>query len=73
MAGSYLHAVDEQGRLRSSENMDIATETPGDAYETIEEFYGLVWFRAGGDPDLVENARVHYRVGLDLSPGREPD
>jgi hypothetical protein len=72
MAGSYLHAVDDQGRLRNPENMTIATETQGDAYETIEEFYGMVWFLAGGDGDLVEQARTHWQRGIDLSPGREP-
>jgi hypothetical protein len=72
MAGSYNHAVDDQGRLRNPENMTIATETQGDAYETIEEFYGMVWYLANGDPALVEEARTNYQRGIDLSPGREP-
>lgn len=73
MAGSYNHAVDDGGRLRNGENMGIATETQGDAYETIEEFYGMVWFLADGDPALVEEARQQYERGIELSPGREPD
>ena len=73
MAGSYNHAVDEQGRLRNGETMGIATETQGDAYETIEEFYGMVWWLAQGDAARVEAARQNYLAGIDLSPGREPD
>lgn len=72
MAGSYNHAVDDGGRLRNGENMTIATETQGDAYETIEEFYGMVWFLANGDPARVEEARQNYEQGIELSPGREP-
>jgi hypothetical protein len=69
MAGSYRHAVDDQGRLRSPRDMTIATETQGDAYETIEEFYGMVWWLADGDPSLVEEARQNYEGGLRVSPG----
>lgn len=71
MAGSYNHAVDDQGRLRNWRTMTIATETQGDAYETIEEFYGMVWFLADGDADRVEEARRRYQEGLAMSPGRE--
>ena len=70
MAGSYNHAVDDQGRLRGWESMTIATETQGDAYETIEEFYGMVWFLAGGDAARVEEARQNYKGGIEMSPGR---
>jgi hypothetical protein len=73
MAGSYNHAVDDEGRLRNWRNMTIATETQGDAYETIEEMYGMVWFLAQGDPDVVEDARRHYQDGIEFSPGREPE
>ena len=73
MAGSYNHAVDDQGRLRNPETMTNATENQGDAYETIEELYGMVWFLANGAPELVEEARRNYRVGIEFSPGREPE
>ena len=53
--------------------MTIATETQGDAYETIEELYGMVWWLASGSPSLVENARKNYKEGLKLSPGKEPE
>jgi hypothetical protein len=58
MAGSYRHAT-------------IATETQGDAYETIEEFYGMVWYLANGDPARVEEARRNFKAGIDMSPGRQ--
>lgn len=74
MAGSYKHATTEDGKLRNSETMTIATETQGDAYETIEEMYGMIWYLAKGDPSKVEEARVHYDVGVDMySPGREDE
>ena len=73
MAGSYLHAVNDAGQLRNWRNMTIATETQGDAYETIEEFYGMVWFLAEGNAARVEEARQRYTEGLALSPGHEPE
>lgn len=73
MAGSFLHAVSDQGQLRNRRRMTIATETQGDAYETIEEFFGMVWYLANGDPQRVEEARQHYKDGLLRSPGKEPE
>lgn len=73
MAGSYLHAVDGDGRLVRPSHIGIACENLGDAYETIEEFYGMVWWLADGDAELVERARQSYERGIELSPGREPD
>jgi hypothetical protein len=70
MAGSYRHAVDDDGKLHTGEGMLIATETQGDAYETIEEMYGMIWYLANGDADLVEEARVNWQVGIERSPGR---
>ena len=72
MAGSYNHATDNDGRLRSTETMSTATETQGDAYETIEELFGMVWFLADGDPYRVEEARQRYLDGIAVSPGKQP-
>ena len=72
MAGSYMHAVIDRGQLRNEENMTIATENQGDAYETIEEMYGMIWLLSMGDASLVERARKPYRFGLVMSPGKEP-
>lgn len=69
MAGSYKHAVTNKGKLRNWKTMTIATETHCDAYETIEEMYGMIWFLANGDADCVEEARLSYKRGLSLSPG----
>lgn len=71
MAGSYNHAVDDAGRLRDPETMTVATETQGDAYETIEEMFGMIWYLAGGDPARVEEARQNYQAGIAASPGRQ--
>lgn len=71
MAGSYRHATTDQGQLRNCRTMPIATETQGDAYETIEELYGMVWFLAGGDAGRVEEARQRYDEGITMSPGRQ--
>ena len=71
MAGSYNHAVTKKGKLRNHRTMTIATENQGDSYETIEEFYGMVWYLAGGDAAKVEEARLHYQSGIGMSPGRQ--
>jgi hypothetical protein len=74
MAGSYNHATDASGRLRNWRRMTIATETQGDAYETIEEMYGMIWWLAKGNRLMVEEARANYRQGIEqFSPGVEPD
>ena len=72
MAGSYLHATTDDGKLRNWKTMaGIATETQGDAYETIEEMYGMIWWLANGSAPMVELARQHYEDGINQSPGRE--
>jgi hypothetical protein len=43
-----------------------------DAYETIEEMYGMIWYLAAGDASRVELARRNYQEGLRLSPGTQP-
>ena len=73
MAGSYNHAVDDAGRLRNWRTMTIATETQGDAYETIEEMFGMIWYLAAGDPTRVEEARQNYPAGISMSPGQQED
>jgi len=71
MAGSYNHAVNDEGKLRSPRHMTIATETQGDAYETIQEMYGMIWLLAKGNYRDVEFARKNYLVGIFVSPGIE--
>lgn len=73
MAGSYLHAVNDRGQLSNTTMMTVATETQGDAYETIEEMYGMIWWLAKGNAGLVEEARQNYLRGIkEMSPGKQP-
>lgn len=71
MAGSYRHATTPKGKLRNPKTMIYATENVGDAYETIEEMYGMIWYLAHGEAALVEGARKNYKVGIEWSPGRQ--
>jgi hypothetical protein len=71
MAGSYNHTVTNRGLLRNNKSFIDMIENLGDAYETIEEFYGMVWFLAQGDADRVEEARQRYKEGIEMSPGRQ--
>lgn len=89
MAGSYNHAVAQEsdGQLYCNEDFVRMVENLGDAYETVEEMYGMIWWLAGhaalldtsNGPDrttearaeLVEQARTHYRDGLQISPGTD--
>lgn len=65
MAGSYSHIVDEQGRFIGTRLI----ENLGDAYEALEECYGMIWLLAGGEVSLVEDAHARYAEGLLMSPG----
>lgn len=78
MAGSYNHCVDDNGHLLSNDEMMISgamIENLGDAYEAIEEMFGMIWFLAAMGPDspamspadLVDHARLNYKAGLKLS------
>lgn len=69
MAGSYKHVVTKTGKLRSNESLIQMIENLGDAYEAIEEMYGMIWYLADGDAEAVERARLGYKSGLAYSPG----
>jgi len=72
MAGSYNHCVDKRdGQLLANEDLVQMVENLGDAYETIEEMYGMIWFLTAGNPELVEFARQNYEAGLRVSPGTD--
>jgi hypothetical protein len=68
MAGSYKHIVDDKGRYHGP----VLLDHMGDAYEALEECYGMIWFLADGDPIKVERARTRYQEGLEMSPGVKP-
>lgn len=62
MAGSYNHCVDSlTGEFIGTELLDHL----GDAYEALEEMYGMIWFLAKGNTDLVEEARLNYKRGIE--------
>ena len=72
MAGSWRHMTGRTGRFLNNENFCQMVENLGDAYETAEECFGMVWYLASelGDVTgtaprtLVEAARVNYKKGL---------
>jgi hypothetical protein len=74
MAGSYNHVVTDQGNLVSNERFVQMVENLGDAFETVEEMYGMIWMLASlvsPDPqaqaEWVEWAQDNYRVGLTIA------
>lgn len=70
MAGSYISVTTKKGKLRNNETFVDAIENLGDAYEAVEELYGMIWYLANGDPIKVEEAHKNYRYGLsNYSPG----
>jgi hypothetical protein len=82
MAGSYSHVVtNKQGKLLNPQNFVGMVDSLGDAYETVEEMYGMIHYLAARvellSPDnmyqtptqIVEESRVHYRRGIKMSPG----
>lgn len=54
MAGSYRHATTDASRFRNNETFCDLVENLGDAYETAEEMYGMIWYLAW----LIAMARI---------------
>ena len=85
MAGSYSHATTNNGRLRSNQSFPQLVENLGDAYETVEEMYGMIHYLASmverlspaeypkTHEQIVEEARKNYRRGIQMSPGVQPN
>lgn len=80
MAGSYNHAVTpNNGKLLNNQNFSGMVENLGDAYEMAEEMYGMIHYLAArvelltavdqNHKQIVEEARVNYRRGIQMSPG----
>jgi hypothetical protein len=75
MAGSYNHVITRKGNLRDNESFVQMIENLRDAYEAVEEMYGMIWWLAHMAPDagpmlpadLVEMARQNYAEGLELA------
>jgi len=73
MAGSYNHIVEKpSGKLLvRSQALSMLECSSGDVYEALEELYGMIWYLAIGNPELVEIARRNYAEGLTMSPGTD--
>lgn len=62
MAGSYDHIVDKEGRFIGTRLIDNL----GDAYEALEECYGMIQWLANGHALRVTAAKMEYKQGLKL-------
>lgn len=60
MAGSYGHITDDAGRFIGTDGIDNL----GDAYEALEECYGMIQFLSGGTKGIIEEARRQSDEGL---------
>jgi hypothetical protein len=76
MAGSYNHVITDQGNLVSNETFVKMIENLGDAYEAVEEMYGMIWWLAYrletydeklSASGLVQEAQDEYERGLRLA------
>ena len=78
MAGSWNHALDDDGSLLDSEDLAGMLENGGDVWEFAEQVYGMVWVLASTisttvelDPeDIIESARENYKQGLKFAEQR---
>lgn len=78
MAGSWNHAVDDDGTLLESEALAGMLENGGDVWEFAEQAYGMVWLLARTsstvidlDPEaVIEMARENYKQGLKFAEQR---
>lgn len=60
MAGSYRHITNGTGRFIGTNEIDNL----GDAYEALEECYGMIQFLTGGDAARITEAVERYKEGL---------
>lgn len=73
MAGSYNHVTTRTGNLRDNDSFVQMIENLGDAYEAVEEMYGMIWHLAHNEDawlnpaGAVEEARQNYKKGLKLA------
>lgn len=61
MAGSYNHCINDNNQFIGVALLDHL----GDAYEALEEMYGMIWWLARGNQDRVEEARKNYKDGIE--------
>ena len=70
MAGSYGHITADDGRFLGVHSL---LDHMGDAFEALEECYGMIQWLAGGDRRRIEEARENYRAGLQIGGVVDPD
>ena len=81
MAGSYNHCVTPAGNFSGGERGPRLDDL-GDAFEALEEMFGMIWYLAGEMLEMtpktpeeravmvkeaVETARQNYKEGLRIS------
>lgn len=66
MAGSYKHATTDSGKLRKPESFTGMVENLGDAYETVEEMYGMIWRLANQLARIEADQAVAGYTDMDL-------
>lgn len=80
MAGSWQHMTTPKGKLRSNTTFVQMIENLGDAYETAEDCYGMVWWLANSLAretaefeitrdkllNLIQTAAEHSKDGLSI-------
>jgi hypothetical protein len=67
MAGSWRHMTTKTGQLRNNADFCSMIENLGDAYETAEECYGMIWWLAGMLVDLTGPSGVTYPPDRNLA------
>lgn len=59
MAGSYNHVVvPRTGNLKSNEGVVASLETFGDAFEAVEEMFGMIWWLACEGVNMSEIEKI---------------
>lgn len=60
MAGSYSHITTKKGKFRGISLIDNL----GDAYEALEECFGMIQVLADFDQERIADAERRYQEGL---------
>jgi hypothetical protein len=84
MPGYGAVVTEKTGELVNSYNVDWALLGFGDTYQTVEQMYGMIHYLAArlervspegitkSHADIIEEARLNFRRGIQMSPGIQP-
>lgn len=64
MAGSWQHVVNANGTFIDNDRFPDMIENLGDAYEALEECYGMIVWLTNGDAEQINEANERYQQGL---------